>query len=150
MSIKRVMIVDELLAFVKEHKMYSFDSKTCNFEIAVQMPGVFRFTVDNDRQGLRAFESRAFHDHVNLNKTNIETDTFKEKVATAHFRPVLAHIVTDENGVKDFGAHDFHTETDEDGNEKVVYEEQPIGAIDGTQTKIEFDEEAGVNRAVLS
>lgn len=150
MSTKRVMTIDELLKFVKQNKMYSFDSKDCGFELAVQMPGVFKFTKDSDSQGLRAFESRAFHDHVNLNKTNIETDTFKDKISTAHFRPVLAHIVTNENGEKDFGAHDFHTETDEDGNEKVVYEEQPIGAIDGTKTRIEYDEDAKVNRAILS
>ena len=39
--------------------------------------------------------------------------------------------------------------TDKDGNDKVVYEEQPIGVIDGTKTTIEYDEDAGVNRAVL-
>ena len=39
--------------------------------------------------------------------------------------------------------------TDKDGNDKVVYEEQPIGVIDGTKTTIEYDEDANVNRAVL-
>lgn len=30
-----------------------------------------------------------------------------------------------------------------------LYEEQPIGVIDGTKTTVEYDEDAGVNRAVL-
>lgn len=153
MSIKRVMTVDELLKFVDEHKMYSFNSNDTGFEIAVQMPGTFKFTKDSDGgdlKGLRPFTSRAFHDNVNLNKTNIEPDTFKDKVSTAAFRPVLANIVTNSEGIKDFGAHDFHKETDEEGKEKIVYEEQPIGVIDGSQTTVEFDEDAGVNRAVLS
>ena len=146
---KRVMTVDELLAFVKKQRMYTFDSKDSGFELAVQMPGKFRFSNDSDSQGLSGFDSYAFHDHVNLNKTNIEPDTFVDKIGTAHFRPVLAHIVEDENGVKDFGAHDFHVERDEDGKEKVVYDEQPVGAIDGSQTSVEPDEDAGVNRARL-
>lgn len=149
MSVKRVMTVDELLTFVKKHRMYSFDSNHNGFAIAVQMPGKFRFSADEDNQGLRGFDSYAFHDHVNLNKTNIEPDTFVDKIGTAHFKPVLAHVVIDEDGVKDFGAHDFYVETDDEGNNKVVYEEQPVGAIDGNQTEVEPDEEAGVNRARL-
>lgn len=153
MSVKRVLTVDELLKFVEEHKMYSFNSNEAGFELAVQMPGTFRFTKDSeggDLKGLRAFKSWAFHDNVNLNRTNIETDTFKDKVSTAAFKPILAHIVTNESGEKDFGAHDFHKEVDENGKEKVIYEEQPVGTIDGSQTTVEYDEDAGVNRAVLS
>lgn len=152
MGKKRVMTVDELIEFVQKSKMYSFNSDEAGFELAVQMPGVFKFTSDSDSdtQGLRAFESRAFHDHVNLNKTNIETDVFKKYLSTANFRPVLAHIVTDENGVKDFGAHDFQVEEDENGNQVVIFEEQPVGVIDGSKTRIEYDEEAEVNRAILS
>jgi hypothetical protein len=150
MGKKRVMTVDDLLAFVKEQRMSSFSSKENGFTLAVQMPGVFRFTADDDRRGLRKFESRAFHDHVNLNRTNIETEVFKDKIETAGFRPVLANIVMDSAGQKDFGAHDFHVEHDEDGKEIVIFDERPIGVIDGSQTRIEYDEDAEVNRAILS
>ena len=50
MGKKRVMTVDELLAFVKEQRMSSFSSKENGFALAVQMPGVFRFTADDDRR----------------------------------------------------------------------------------------------------
>ena len=65
-----------------------------------------------------------------------------------HLRPILAHIVENKNGEKDFGAHDFHKEN-RNGENVIVYDEQPIGVIDGSQNEIQFDEEAGVNRAIL-
>ena len=73
-----------------------------------------------------------------------------KNVPSANFRPILAHIKEDEEtGELDFGSHDYYITTDKDGNDKVVYEEQPIGVIDGSKTTIEYDEEAEVNRAVL-
>jgi len=153
MGNKRVLTVDELLEFCKSNGMRSFDSSKDGFELAVQMPGVLKFSsdsADGDKRGLRKFEAKAFHDHVNLNHTNIETDAFNKYLSTADFRPILANIVTNDDGVKDFGSHDFHIVEDDKGNKTVIYDEQPIGAIDGRQTTTEYDEDAGVNRAVVS
>ena len=102
--------------------------------------------------------SRAFHDKINLNKSKIETESFEENLPSSHLRPILANIVKDEEtGELDFGAHDFHIEkvieTDSNGKQveikKTVYDEQPIGVIDGSKNAIEYDKEADVNRAVL-
>lgn len=152
MSKKRILTVDELLEFCKSNGLHSFDSSK-DGELALQMPGVFKFSsdaADGDQRGLRKFEARAFHDHVNLNHTNIETETLKKYLSTAAFRPILANIVTNEEGVKDFGAHDFHIVEDEEGNKTAVYDEQPVGTIDGSKTTTEYDEDAGVNRVVVS
>ena len=158
---KRIMTVDELYAFCLKNKFSKFDSKDFGTELVVEMPANFAKSDDNaDKmtEGLTPFISRAFHDHINLNKSEIKEQDFKDNLPSSNLRPILAHIVKDEKtGELDFGSHDSHVEKvieiDEDGKEftveKVVYDEQPIGVIDGSKTSIEYDEEAKVNRAIL-
>ena len=68
--------------------------------------------------------------------------------------PVLAHVVTkkDANGneVLDYGSHDFHVEEDkfEEGKEKVIYDEMPVGVIPESHDLEIWDNDAG--NAVLS
>ena len=158
---KRIMTVDELYAFCLKNKFSKFDSKDFGTELVVEMPANFAKSDDNTdkmTEGLTPFVSRAFHDHINLNKSEIKEQDFKDNLPSSNLRPILAHIVKDEKtGELDFGSHDSHvekvTEIDEDGKEftieKVIYDEQPIGVIDGSKTSIEYDEEAKVNRAIL-
>ena len=158
---KRIMTVDELYAFCLKNKFSKFDSKDFGTELVVEMPANFAKSDDNTdkmTEGLTPFISRAFHDHINLNKSEIKEQDFKDNLPSSNLRPILAHIVKDEKtGELDFGSHDSHvekvTEIDEDGKEftveKVVYDEQPIGVIDGSKTSIEYDEEAKVHRAIL-
>ena len=158
---KRIMTVDELYTFCLKNKFSKFDSKDFGTELVVEMPANFAKSDDNTdkmTEGLTPFISRAFHDHINLNKSEIKEQDFKDNLPSSNLRPILAHIVKDEKtGELDFGSHDSHvekvTEIDEDGKEftveKVVYDEQPIGVIDGSKTSIEYDEEAKVNRAIL-
>lgn len=149
---KKILTVEDLLAFCEQNKLYSFDSHKDGHELVINIPATFdvKEEADTDKhlEGLIPFDSEAFHDHVNLNGSNIEEDTFEDELPSAHLRPILAHIITNDDGEKDFGAHDFHVE-EVDGEKVVIYDEQPIGVIDGSQTTIKFDEEAGVNRAVL-
>ena len=149
---KKILTVDDLIMFCEKNQVNNFDSsQSDNCEYILNMPATFAVEDESDDkhlEGLLPFTSKAFHDHTNLNKSNINEDTFKEEMPSANFRPILANIVEDEDGIKDFGAHDYHV-VEEDGEKKIVYDEQPIGAIDGTQTTIEFDEEAEVNRAIL-
>ena len=158
---RRIMTVDELYSFCLKNNFSRFDSKEFGKELVVEMPANFEKSeneTDKMTEGMTPFVSRAFHDHVNLNKSEIKEQDFKDNLPSSHLRPILANIVKDEEtGELDFGSHDSHveevTETDENGNkviiEKTVYDEQPIGVIDGSMTSIEYDEEAKVNRAVL-
>lgn len=158
---KRIMTVDELYSFCLKNKFAKFDSKEFGKELIVEMPANFEKSdneTDKMTEGLTPFVSRAFHDHVNLNKSEIKEQDFNDNLPSTNLRPILANIVKDEEtGELDFGSHDFHIEkiiqTDQNGNEtvleKTIYDEQPIGVIDGSKTTIEYDEEAKVNRAVL-
>lgn len=158
---KRIMTVDELYAFCLKNKFSKFDSKDFGKELVVEMPANFAKSdddADKMTEGLTPYISRAFHDNVNLNHSCIEEEDFRDNVPSSHLRPVLAHVVrNEETNELDFGSHDCHIETvtqiDENGKEytveKTVYDERPIGVIDGTKTTIEYDEDAKVNRAVL-
>lgn len=149
---RRIMSIDELYEFCLKNNFAHFDSNEFGKELMVRMNGNFEKTSkdeDKHKESLTPFVSRAFHDHVNLNKSEISEESFNENVPSANFRPILAHITTNSDNELDFGSHDYYMTTDKDGNDKVVYEEQPIGVIDGTKTTIEYDEDAGVNRAVL-
>ena len=158
---RRIMTVDELYSFCLKNNFLNFDSKEFGKELVVEMPANFeKSNDDTDKmtEGLTPFVSRAFHDHINLNKSEIKEQDFKDNLPSSNLRPILANIKKDEEtGELDFGSHDYHIEkvkeVDENGKEftveKTVYDEQPIGVIDGSKTSIEYDEEAKVNRAVL-
>lgn len=149
---RRIMSIDELYEFCLKNNFAHFNSNEFGKELMVRMNGNFEKTSkdeDKHKESLTPFVSRAFHDHVNLNKSEISEESFNENVPSANFRPILAHITTNSDNELDFGSHDYYVTTDKDGNDKVVYEEQPIGVIDGTKTTIEYDEDANVNRAVL-
>ena len=149
---RRIMSIDELYEFCLKNNFAHFNSNEFGKELMVRMNGNFEKTSkdeDKHKESLTPFVSRAFHDHVNLNKSEISEESFNENVPSANFRPILAHITTNSDNELDFGSHDYYVTTDKDGNDKVVYEEQPIGVIDGTKTTVEYDEDAGVNRAVL-
>ena len=158
---RRIMTVDELYSFCLKNNFLNFDSKEFGKELVVEMPANFeKSNDDTDKmtEGLTPFVSRAFHDHINLNKSEIKEQDFKDNLPSSNLRPILANIKKDdETGELDFGSHDYHIEkvkeVDENGKEftveKTVYDEQPIGVIDGSKTSIEYDEEVKVNRAVL-
>ena len=151
---KKLLSLTDLYNFyVNNNQTVNFNAKESGESIVVQMHGSINFAKNNNddkhREGLRPFQAIAYHDHVNLNKSEIYEDVFEENTKSAPFRPILANIVIDEDGNKDFGSHDYHIEKDSDGNEIVVYDEQPVGVI-STEYSIVYDEQAQVNRAILN
>ena len=148
---KKIMTISDLYNFCIKNNFCHFSSTTNNEEICVQMPAIFekKSKVDKDKEGLTPFVAKAYHDHINLNKSEIKPEVLESTLPSAMLRPILASIVIDEEtGEKDFGSHDFIFEEDENGNERIRYIEQPVGVIFGDNT-IEYDEEDGVNRVIL-
>lgn len=150
---KKVMSIDDLYDFCLKNKFNHFSTNESNFELCVQMPanGLFKKEdEDKHREGLRPFTAKAYHDHINLNHSEINEDVFKENTKSAPFRPILANIIkNEETGELDFGSHDFIIEEDENGDEKIIYKEQPVGVING-DFYFEYDEDQEVTRAVLN
>lgn len=147
------MSIDDLYRFCVKNKFSHFSCDDSNYELCVQMPakGLFKKEdIDKHKEGLRPFTAKAYHDNVNLNKSEIDPDVFIENTKSAPFRPILANIVeNEETGEKDFGSHDFTIEESKDGDQKVIYLEKPVGVI-GNDFSFEYDEEQGVNRAILN
>lgn len=151
MGKRKLMTINDLYNFCLKNNFYHFNSSDNNEEIYVQLPATFesKKNDDKDKEGLTPFVAKAYHDHINLNKSEIKPETLEATLPSAMLRPILASIVVDEKtGEKDFGSHDFSIEEDENGNEIIHYIEQPVGVIYGNNT-IEYDEEDGVNRAIL-
>lgn len=146
----RLMTIDDLIAFCENNNFDHFSAGSDDSELVVQVPAkCSTFTADDEcPEGLTPFVAKAYHDHLNLNNSYIETSTLKDTLHTATIKPILANIITNDDGEKDFGSHDFEVVKDENGKERYIYHEQPVGVIFGNNT-IEYDEEAEVNRAIL-
>ena len=129
---KKFLTIDDLIEFCMKNNFSKFSSKESNAEISVQMPAVATFGKSDDNkhtEGLCPFNATAYHDHVNLNKSNINEDTFQENTQSIPYRPILANIVENSDGNKDFGSHDFTVETDENGEEHKPTKESIILAL---------------------
>lgn len=151
MGKRKLMTINDLYNFCLKNNFYHFNSLDNNEEIYVQLPATFESEKndDKDKEGLTPFVAKAYHDHINLNKSEIKPETLESTLPSAMLRPILASIIVDEEtGEKDFGSHDFTIEEDEDGNEIIKYIEQPVGVIFGNNT-IEYDDKDDVNRAIL-
>ena len=75
---------------------------------------------------------RVCHDGVSPNKTRFTVDTMREANKSLEYIPLLAHVYIDEaTGKPVIGSHDAHIEEDKlnEGESRVIYDEQPIGLI---------------------
>ena len=152
MGKRKIMTIDDLYNFCLKNNYNHFNSSDSeDGEMYIQLPATFESekNEDKNKEGLIPFVAKAYHDHINLNKSEIKPEVLESTLPSAMLRPILASIVVDEEtGEKDFGSHDFVFEEDENGNEIIRYIEQPVGVIFGDNT-IEYDEEDDVNRAIL-
>ena len=126
----------------------TFDKKE---PLRVEMSAAFEAIGEDEdnvhSEGLVRVVARAYHDKTNVNGSTIEPDVFVENSKSLCLRPILANIVTAEDGSKDFGAHDFDLSVDENGNIVTDYQEKMIGTIAGYH--FEYDVIDQVNRAVI-
>lgn len=75
---------------------------------------------------------RVCHDEESPNKTYFTKETMeKANKESLEYIPILAHVYVDENGKPVIGSHDMHIEEDKlnEGETRVIYDEQPIGMV---------------------
>lgn len=75
---------------------------------------------------------RVCHDEESPNKTYFTKETMdRANKESLEYIPILAHVYIDENGKPVIGSHDMHTENDKlnEGEIRVIYDEQPIGMV---------------------
>ena len=122
MGKRKIMTIDDLYNFCLKNNFNHFNSADSeDGEMYIQLPATFESekNEDKNKEGLIPFVAKAYHDHINLNKSEIKPEVLESTLPSAMLRPILASIVIDEEtGEKDFGSHDFVFEEDENGNER--------------------------------
>lgn len=97
-----------------------------NFEIS--------YSIDNKFESDKfvKIRCRVCHDGESPNKTYFTKETMeKANKESLEYIPILAHVYMDESGKPVLGSHDAHIEEDRlnEGETRVIYDEQPIGVV---------------------
>lgn len=139
--IHKILTLEQLAKFCADNKFYSFDSKENGYKLAVCVPGTFEvFEKSESTRGLLFTRFKVCHTELNRNGSYVSEDNMKKAMPSLKYRPVLGYIHQLEDGTWDFHAHDMELEEDENGEEKIVYLEQQIGAFTEEEPYLEYDE----------
>lgn len=141
MAKNKILTIEDLIKFCRTNKMYSFSYKESGMPIVVQSIQDFSSAdIEESDDGKLYCKVRVCHTLLNRNKSFISEDSMRQAMPTLKYSPLLAKIHQLDDGTWDFHAHDCHMETDEDGNEYVVYDEQQIGTFTADEPYLEYDE----------
>ena len=141
MAKNKILTIEDLIKFCRTNKMYTFSSKESGKPIVVQSIQDFSSAdIEESDDGKLYCKVRVCHTLLNRNKSFISEESMKQAMPTLKYSPLLAKIHQLDDGTWDFHAHDCHIETDEDGNEYVVYDEQQIGTFTADEPYLEYDE----------
>ena len=138
---KRILTIDSLIEYCEKNNLSHFSASEIGKPLVVNTFGNISFAENKD-PSLMSVTLKACHCGVNRNNSKITEKVMKKAFPTFANKPILAEIITDENGEKDFGSHAFTIETDEDGNEYTHYIESPVGIVPETNNiRLEYDKE---------
>lgn len=139
---KNFFTVEDLIRFCKTNKMYNFSSKETGDPIVVQSIQDFSSAdIEESDDGKLYCKVRVCHTLLNRNNSYISEDSMTKAMPTLKYAPLLAMIHQLDDGTWDFHSHDYHIETDEDGNEYTVYDEKQIGTFTADDPYLEYDED---------
>ena len=135
--------MNRLLTLADLHNYFSsmgkdqkFSCKDDDKTIRVHVDGNLNFAKsDNETEGLFPVNLQLAFIGDNLNGSRIPESAMKKALSSTMFRPILGYIYKDDNGDSQFMGHNMHIE-----NNKIVYDEIPIGVISKAAT-IAYDEE---------
>lgn len=137
----RILTIDNLIEYCEKNNFSHFNAKEIGKPLVVNTFGNMSFSENKD-PSLMSITLKACHCGINRNNSKITEKVMKNAFPTFANKPILAEIIIDEYGNKDFGSHAFIIETDENGNEYTYYIESPVGIIPETNNiHLEYDEE---------
>lgn len=108
------------------------------------------YQIDDDSYDKTAYiklRMKVCHDGMNNNYNALTLEAMKKAQDTIKNKPILAHVVFDDDGKPQFGGHDMRIDTDPTGQQsvRVIYEEIPIGVIPETNNYKIVKEDDGRN-----
>lgn len=135
----KILTLDNLYQFfVEQNKSVNFSSKEKGNPIVVSTPANFEVS-DNDMPGMLKLKFKVCHTETNRNGSHISKENMETAMPTLKYRPVLAYIHQLDDGTYDFYTHNMSIEEDENGDEKIVYEEKQVGCFTADSPWLEYD-----------
>lgn len=140
---RRILTLDDLIDFCQSNKLTHYSAaENDGRPIVVNTIGNISCFQKEDDPTLTRVTLKACHCGLNRNNSKISEEVMKESFPSFANKPILAEIITDENGVQDFGSHSMTVKDDSDGNKYVYYIEKPIGLIpESNNIHLEYDKE---------
>ena len=132
---KRILTLDDLVAFCATNNIFSFDSKETGYKLCIQTRGTCEMDVQATADSMLYVKVKAFHTNKNRNGSNIPKEVAEKCMNTIKYKPILANFC-EVDGVEDFTSHDF--EISEDG---IHYLEHQIGCFTADEPWMEHDAE---------
>lgn len=139
---KKLMSVEELLAFCEMQKFTQFNFAEAGYRLAVTVPTTYEVVenVDDNHRGMAKLKVRVFHDGLNRNGSYTSHEAAEQAMLTIPDRPLMAYIHQLDDGSWDFEAHNIEVIRDEDGNQKFEYAEKQVGSFSSEPAFWEYDE----------
>ena len=138
---KRILTLEDLVAFCKNEKIHRFDAQENGQQICVRVDNIATFeeVSEQNSDGFMHLLFKVCHAGENRNMSNISKNNLEKYKNTINYRPVLASIITspDDASVLDFNSHDI--EIDDNGNP--IYIEKQVGCFTADEPFLKYDEQ---------
>ena len=139
---RKYFTIEDLIKFCEQKKMYNFSSKESGKPIVIQAVQDFSSADVEETEDNKLYAKvRVCHTLLNRNGSYISEDSMKAAMPSLKYSPLLANIHQLDDGTWDFHSHDYHIETDENGNKHVVYDEKQVGTFTADEPYLEYDKE---------
>ena len=139
---RKYFTIEDLIKFCEQKKMYNFSSKESGKPIVIQAIQDFSSADVEETEDNKLYAKvRVCHTLLNRNGSYISEDSMKAAMPSLKYSPLLANIHQLDDGTWDFHSHDYHIETDENGNEHVVYDEKQVGTFTADEPYLEYDKD---------
>lgn len=135
-KIKKLLTLEDLAKFCKEHSFFNFSSKDTGYQLSVQVPTNFEVENTEYQDNTLLFgKVKVFHIGPNRNGSSVTRSAAEKALSTIAYKPLLANFC-EVDGVKDFTSHDM--ELNDDGS--LTYVEHQIGCFTADAPVIQYDE----------
>ena len=135
-KIKKLLTLEDLAKFCKEHSFSNFSSKDTGYQLSVQLPTNFEVENTEYQDNTLLFgKVKVFHIGPNRNGSSVTRSAAEKALSTIAYKPLLANFC-EVDGVKDFTSHDM--ELNDDGS--ITYVEHQIGCFTADAPVIQYDE----------
>ena len=136
---KKILTLDDLVAFCKSGKIRNFSSKESGYQLCVHTPSVLKYADEVEETESTLFTYvKMFHTGKNRNHSSVTKEAAENALEGIKYKPILANFTDNtEDGELDFTAHDI--EIKEDGTYE--YLEKQVGCFTADDAVLRYDKE---------